>query len=201
MKTEIWNGYKIRFVEVSGEWCAVAKDIANALGYKTTPHMMRNISSKDKGIHKVDTLGGKQKVSIVSEFGVYDAIFSSSKKEAKQFKRWIFDVIKELRKDSSLEGFEIFRMLDKDHQKKTMNQLCQSLKKPVRIDFIKANIVTDKAVSNKFGHKKMIKKGEMTPNMLVEREPILEDVVNLMAIKDKYNLNLSVSKTIYDSIG
>ena len=60
LKTEIWNRYKIRFVEVSGEWCAVAKDIANALGYKTTSHMMQNINPQDKDIHEVDTLERKE---------------------------------------------------------------------------------------------------------------------------------------------
>lgn len=27
MKTEIWNGHKIRFVQKEGEWWAVAKDV------------------------------------------------------------------------------------------------------------------------------------------------------------------------------
>ena len=49
MKTELWNGYQIRFVEKGGEWWAVATDVANALGYKHTPHMIRNLNPKDKG--------------------------------------------------------------------------------------------------------------------------------------------------------
>ena len=60
-------------------------------------------------------------------------------------------------------------------------------------------MVANKAVSTKFGFKKMIKKGEMTPQMLAEREHILEDVVNLMALQDKYGLNVSISQTIYNS--
>ncbi len=35
MKTENWNGHKIRFVEQSGEWWAVLADITGALGLKT----------------------------------------------------------------------------------------------------------------------------------------------------------------------
>lgn len=30
MKTEIWNGYPIRFVEKNGEWWAVLKDVCDA---------------------------------------------------------------------------------------------------------------------------------------------------------------------------
>ena len=33
MKKELWNGHKIRFVEIKNEWWAVAKDIADALDY------------------------------------------------------------------------------------------------------------------------------------------------------------------------
>lgn len=31
MKTEIWNGHTIRFIEVNSEWWAVAKDVTEAL--------------------------------------------------------------------------------------------------------------------------------------------------------------------------
>ncbi|HAR0370494.1 BRO family protein, partial [Enterococcus faecium] len=34
MKTEIWNGHIIRFVDINDEWWAVAKDVAEALGLK-----------------------------------------------------------------------------------------------------------------------------------------------------------------------
>lgn len=34
MKSEIWNGHIIRFVEIDNEWWAVAKDVAEALGLK-----------------------------------------------------------------------------------------------------------------------------------------------------------------------
>lgn len=60
MKIENWNNFKIRFVEKDGEWWAIAKDVAESLGYKHTAHMIRMVDTKDKGIHKVDTLGGIQ---------------------------------------------------------------------------------------------------------------------------------------------
>src|SRR5690625_6995131 len=80
-----------------------------------------------------------QNFLVVSEFGLYEVIFSSRKKEAKDFKRWVFEVIKDLRKQSGLEGFQIFRMLEKEHQKEMMSKLSQSLKKPKRVHFIKAD--------------------------------------------------------------
>jgi prophage antirepressor-like protein len=39
MRIETWKGQSIRFVERDGEWWAVAKDVAAALGHEYTPHM------------------------------------------------------------------------------------------------------------------------------------------------------------------
>ena len=197
MKTELWNGYQIRFVQVDEEWLAVAKDVSDALDYANTSNMVKHVPSK---YFKHSILEGMSSKSLLlTEFGIYKAIFGSHKKEAEEFQEWVFNVIKTLRTQSGLEGFEIFRTLDKEHQRKMMNQLSQSLSHPVRLNFMKANTVANKAVSNKFGFKKMIKKGEMTPQMLAEREHILEDIINLMALQDKYGLNISISQTIYES--
>lgn len=35
MRTENWCGYDIRFIEIDGEWCAILKDICDALGLRT----------------------------------------------------------------------------------------------------------------------------------------------------------------------
>lgn len=201
MKTEIWNGKPIRFIEIQDAWWAIGKDVTDALEYINSRDAIKvHVDKEDKNTVAIhDGIKGNPNRVVISEFGIYDLIFNSKMPQAKQFKRWVFNVIKTLRVQSGLEGFEIFRTLDKEHQRKMMNQLSQSLSHPVRLNFMKANTVANKAVSNKFGFKKMIKKGEMTPQMLAEREHILEDIVNLMALQDKYGLNISISQTIYES--
>lgn len=42
-----------------------------------------------------------------------------------------------------------------------------------------------------------LKKHEMTPEMLVDREPILDDTVELMAVVDRFELPVKVSEAIY----
>lgn len=195
MKTEIWNGYPIRFVEKDGEWWAVLKDVCDALGLKTY-----DVSRRIKVMvltHNLETAGGKQQMLIVNEFGIYDTVFQSRKSEAKEFRYWVYEMLKQLRQATGLEGFQIFRMLDKEHQKEAMRHLQQSLRNPVRVDFIKANTIANKVISNRYGYPKMVKKADMTPQMLVEREPILEDTVELMEVNDKYDLGISVSEQIY----
>lgn len=85
MKTEIWNGHKIRFVEKDGEWWAVAKDVAEALGYAKTDNLTKRLKAKHKGTAKWSTLGGEQKGVVLSEHGIYKAIMNSHKPEAEEF--------------------------------------------------------------------------------------------------------------------
>ena len=200
MKTEIWNNHEIRFVEKDGEWWAVAADVTKALEFRDANVATRKMPEKYKDTHKVRTLGGNQEMTILSEQGLYRLIMRSHKPEAEEFQDWVFDVLKTLRQSSGLAGFEIFRMLDKEHQKAAMSRLSRSLEHPVRVDFIRANTIANKAVSDKHHFPKMVKKADMTPDMLAERQSILDSTVELMAFNEKYNLGISVSEKVYEII-
>lgn len=200
MKTELWNGYSIRFIEKDGEWWAVLKDVCSALNLRVDAVKIRLEDDTISNGVVADTLNRKQEMLIVNEFGIYDTVFQSRKKEAKDFKRWIYSVIKQLRQSVGLEGFQIFRMLDKEHQKAAMSKLNHTLNHPVRIDFIKANTISNKIISDKHGYPKMIKKSEMTPDMLVERQDVLDRTVELMGIQDKYKLDFSVSDKVREIV-
>lgn len=196
IKTEIWLEHEIRFVEIEGEWWGIAKDIANALCYSSTAAMTRHL--KSKFLTHVKLTGMNQKFTALSEQGIYKAITRSQRPEAEAFEDWLFEVVKTLRQSSGVEGFQIFCMLDKEHQKETMAKLQQSLLQPTKVNFIKANTIANKAVSSRHGHVKSLKKNQMTPEMLIEREPILADTVDLMIAKEKFRLDLSVSKKVYE---
>ncbi|WP_136304781.1 BRO-N domain-containing protein, partial [Streptococcus pyogenes] len=196
--TETWNGYTIRFVEHQGEWWAVLADIAKALDLNPKFIKQRLGDEVVSNNHVTDSLGRQQEMLIVNEFGIYETIFSSRKKEAKTFKLWVFETIKQLRQSTGLEGFQVFRMFDKEHQKKAMNRLVDGLQNATKKDLIKANTIANKAVSNKYGLPKMVSKNEMTENMLRDREPILDETVELIKVKEKYGLNFSVSEAIYN---
>ena len=204
IKTENWLGHEIRFVEHNGEWWALGNDIAKALDY-SRPH--KAITDNCKGALAKDILtgGGMQSVKIIPEIDIYELIFTASvqskskdvRSKAFDFKNWVYHMLKEFRATSGLEGFQIFRMLDKGFQREAMDKLKTSLKQPVKVDYIKANIIADKAVSNIYGYSKMVKKDAMTPDMLVMRQGVLQDVVELMTINDKFGLRISVSDLIY----
>ena len=198
MIKQIFNDKEIRFIEKDGEYWAVAGDVAKALGYTHTPHMTRLLDGSEKAVHNVDTLKGKQNAVIISEVGIYESIWNSRRDEAIEFKKWVKQVIKELRQSTGLKGYEAFRMLDKEKQKEAMDNLKNGIKAISKKDYYKAQSISNKAVSNMFGFPKMVQKGDMTQEMLELRQQVLSDTVEFMVFVDKYNLPLSVKKHIYD---
>lgn len=198
IRVEHWNGYDIRFVDHNGEWWAVLADVCKPLGLRSD-----NVRVSLGDVHCntgdiFDSIGRQQEMLIVDEIGIYKTIFRSRKPEAEAFQDWVFSVIKYLREQTGLEGFEVFRMMDKEHQKQAMTRLHDGLSTPITVDYIKANTIANKAVSNKYGYPKMVKKEDMTPQMMKDREPIVDETVDLMVTKERYGLDFSVSDAIYN---
>lgn len=52
----------------------------------------------------------------VNEAGIYQALFASRKLEARKFQLWTFDILKKLRKNVGLQGYEIMRITEPDIQ-------------------------------------------------------------------------------------
>lgn len=198
IRVENWNGYDIRFVDHNGEWWAVLADVCKPLGLK--PKYIKE--RLDDRVVLTDLLndrfGRPHNTLLVNEIGIYKTIFKSRKPEAEAFQDWVFSVIKYLREHTGLEGFEVFRMMDIEHQKQAMTRLHDGLSAPIDVDYIKANMIANKAVSNKYGYPKMVKKDDMTPQMMKDRQPIVDEAVNLMITKERYGLDFSVSDAIYN---
>lgn len=206
LRIEQWDGHAIRFVGQGDNWNAIGKDVTDALGYQNGRKAIKdhvaeqdwkliNLGSvtKRNGTH---SNGGSPVMLVISEFGIYSLIFSSKMPQARDFQRWTYKVLKQLRLTAGLEGYQAFRMLDKRVQQQSMARL-EALND---VDYIKANTITNKAISNKYGLAKMVKKADMTPAMLKDRPGVLNDVVNLMNMKNRFGLDVSVSKTIYQKM-
>jgi len=91
---------EIRVVEVDGQPWFVGKDVADVLGYANYRQALKsNVDKEDKGVHSMDTLGGKQKITTINESGLYCLILSSKLPTAKAFKRWVTaDILPSIRK-------------------------------------------------------------------------------------------------------
>ena len=80
---------------------------------------------------------------------------------------------------------EKFMTSSRSHQLEvmaTLHQLLPDLLKNDKIPYVKANTVANKAVSNMFGFEKMIKKADMTIEMIKVRDAVISDYVSLFNI-------------------
>lgn len=90
---------KIRTLTIDGEPWFVAADVCKALELGNPSMTVERLDADEKGISSIDTLGGKQRMTIINEPGLYSVILCSRKPEAKAFKRWItHEVIPAIRK-------------------------------------------------------------------------------------------------------
>lgn len=81
---------KVRTVINDGEPWLVGKDVAKILEYKDTAKAIRtHVDAEDKGVSVLDTPGGKQKIMVINESGLYSLVLSIKMPKAKEFRRWV----------------------------------------------------------------------------------------------------------------
>ena len=94
-----FKNMQLRIVVKDGEPWFAAHDVAVALEYQEAHKLTRLLKEDEKGLHKVDTLGGEQQLLLINEKGLYRAIFNSRKPEALAFQDWVFgEVLPAIRK-------------------------------------------------------------------------------------------------------
>jgi prophage antirepressor-like protein len=77
----------------------VAKDVCDPLGFGNPRSSLALLDDDEKGVHTVDTPGGPQKLTTISESGLYSMVLRSRKPEAKRFKKWVTsEVLPSIRK-------------------------------------------------------------------------------------------------------
>lgn len=99
-----FEGHDVRAIAIDGEPWFVGKDVAEALGYgkgkSITNAVTNHVDDEDKGVTKIMTPGGRQKMVIINESGLYSLILSSKLDSAKKFKKWITsEVLPSIRKN------------------------------------------------------------------------------------------------------
>ncbi len=84
-----YNGAQVRTVEQNGEPWWVLKDVCDILGIANSRDVVNRLDDDEKGVGQIDTLGGAQEMTIISESGLYNVILRSDKPEAKPFRKWV----------------------------------------------------------------------------------------------------------------
>ena len=83
----------VRTLNQNGEPWFVLKDVCGILSIGNAADVYARLDEDEKGVGQVDTLGGLQRMSIISESGLYNVILRSDKPEAKPFRKWVTAVV------------------------------------------------------------------------------------------------------------
>lgn len=132
------NFGEIRSLEVDGEPYFVAKDACDILELKNTTMAISRLDKDEVTKFNLGGLSGE--TNIVNEYGLYNLILASRKKEAKAFKRWItHEVIPSIRKNGSysLDTNRLMKQLTESQI--TLNNVLAGFKMQIDNDFKVAN--------------------------------------------------------------
>lgn len=204
---------KVRTVTIDGDPWFVAADVCNIFGETNRNRAMQSLDSSEKGYTQMDTPGGKQRVAIVNEPGLYSLLFAMQPSKArgvsdhyitlrqeklKGFKRWVTsEVLPALRKGAGLEAIEALKMLSRENQKRGNAALYAAIPDIDRATYCKAASITGKEIATRMGLEKRISKSEVPPEYLPEYDSVFSDVTHLMVLNERYKLGLSVSHAIH----
>ena len=95
-----YDGHQVRVTTgPDGEPRFVAQDVCDVLGIANGRDALSRLDEDEKGVGTTDTPGGPQKVSVLTEPGVYALAMTSRKPQAKPFVRWLsHDVVPSIRR-------------------------------------------------------------------------------------------------------
>lgn len=97
-----YSDHEVRVLDIEGEPWFVLADLCAVLGIANSRNAAARLHDDMKGVRSVDTLGGRQSLTIVSEAGMYEVVIRSDKPEAIGFRRWITtEVLPSIRKTGS----------------------------------------------------------------------------------------------------
>jgi prophage antirepressor-like protein len=102
---EYLPGMNLRVLQRAGEPWFVAADVGKALGLGNMHSSLTALDRTEKGLHSMETPSGRQRVSCISESGLYLLVLKSRKEEAKAFQKWVTgEVMPSIRKTGEYVG-------------------------------------------------------------------------------------------------
>jgi prophage antirepressor-like protein len=97
--TFVWNQsqHHVRSLQVRENVVFVASDVASVLGLHSVHSSVIEFDEDEKTTAKIQTQGGEQTVTVLTEIGVYRLIMRSNKEIARPFQKWVCKVICNIR--------------------------------------------------------------------------------------------------------
>jgi len=121
------NQVRVVFDDRGEPWW-VAVDVCRSLGINRYHDAIARLENNDKRRVKVEMANGPQKVTAISEPGLYHLVFSSRKPEAERFKNWITrNVLSQIRKTGSFSIQKTPEPIINVRDPVAVNNLCRAL--------------------------------------------------------------------------
>lgn len=92
-----FNAHNIHIFGTLEEPLFRASEIGDLLDMVNIRATISSFDEDEKGVNIIDTPGGQQDVVMLTEQGLYKLLMISRKPIAKQFQKWVFSIIKEVR--------------------------------------------------------------------------------------------------------
>ena len=77
----------------------LAKEVSELLEHTNSRMMLQSVDNDEKVVNNVYTLGGKQNCWFLTEYGLYEVLMQSRKPIAKEFKKGVKKILKEIRQE------------------------------------------------------------------------------------------------------
>ena len=173
----------------------VAADVAAALDYRDAANMTRLLAEDEiGGTRLVSTLGGEQNMTVITESGLYRAIFKSTKPEAENFRLWVFrEVLPSIRKTG---GYHV------TIPREQFNDMMSTAIKGPAIDRIRLQQSEIDLSLKRATNRQMALENRVEVNNLKERIAILERKVDRLRegglkVKEQYEILLGGKRYAY----
>ncbi|WP_202056261.1 Bro-N domain-containing protein [Streptococcus danieliae] len=75
----------------------IAVEVAKMIEVQNTTDLLKRVDEDEKLTYVVSRAGQKREVNMLTEFGLYEVLFQSRKPKAKEFKRVVKQILKEIR--------------------------------------------------------------------------------------------------------
>lgn len=99
---------KVRTLEIKNEPYFVAIDVCKCLDIKNATQAVQRLDKDEVTMFNIGSLSGE--TNLVNEYGLYNLILASRKKEAKAFKRWVtHEVLPSIRKHGAYMTDEVLK--------------------------------------------------------------------------------------------
>lgn len=90
----------------------MAKDVADWIGHSQSDVMIKKVDENEKVLNNVQTLGGNQNAWFLTEDGLYEVLMQSRKPIAKEFKRQVKIILKDIRRHGLYAADELLNNPD-----------------------------------------------------------------------------------------